>query len=147
MDEPVRASYDHDVFGWANEQSALLRAGKFSVADIENIAEEIESLGKSQKSELVSRLIVLVVHLLKWQFQPRLRGTSWELSIKEQRRRVAIHMRENPSLKSSLAETMADSYGVAIVRTQRQTKRKAKTFPDRCRWSFAQVMDEEFWPE
>ncbi len=147
MDEPVRASYDQDVYGWANEQSALLRAGKFSAADIENIAGEIESLGKSQKSELVSRLIILILHMLKWQFQPKFRGTSWELSIKEQRRRVAIHMRDNPSLKSGLVVAMADAYGVAVVRAQRQAKLMAGVFPARCPYSFAQVMDEDFWPE
>jgi hypothetical protein len=75
--------YDQDFFAWANEQAALLRAGKLSEADIEHIAEEVESLGKTEKRELVSRLIVLMVHLLKWRFQPSLRGRSWKLSVDE----------------------------------------------------------------
>ena len=147
MDEPVRASYDHDVFGWANEQSALLRAGKFSAADIENIAEEIESLGKSQKSELVSRLTVLLLHLLKWQFQPRLRGTSWELSIKEQRRKVVRHLGENPSLKAKLPEIIEEAYESALFDAQRETGLPERAFPQVCPYAFAQMMAADFWPE
>ena len=146
MDDTARASYDHDVCGWANEQAALLRSGRYSVADIENVAEEIESFGKSQKSELMNRLTVLLLHLLKWQFQPKTRGRSWELSIKEQRRKVAIHMRDNPSLKPSLAEAIEDAYSVAMVQAQQQTNLKAAAFPDRCPYSFAEAMDEGFCP-
>ena len=124
MDEPVRASYDHDVYGWANEQSALLRAGKFSVADIGNIAEEIESLGKSQKSELVSRLTVLLLHLLKWQFQPGHQCRSWQLSIREQRRKVTRHLAENPSLKGKLPAVLADAYLSARAEAENQTCQK-----------------------
>ena len=77
--------YDTDFYAWANEQAALLRAGRLSEADIENIAEEIESMGRSERSELVNRLTVLLVHLLKWRYQPGLRGRSWRLTIEEQR--------------------------------------------------------------
>ena len=90
--------YDQDFYAWANEQAALLRAGKLSEADIEHIAEEVESLGKTEKRELVSRLIVLMVHLLKWRFQPSLRGRSWKLSVDEQRIAIDAHLADNPSL-------------------------------------------------
>ena len=78
--------YERDFHAWANQQAALLRAGQLSDADIENIAEEIESIGRTQRSELVNRLIVLLVHLMKWRWQPGLRGASWRLIVKEQRR-------------------------------------------------------------
>ena len=74
MPDSGAALYDQDFYAWANEQAALLRAGKLSAADIEHIAEEIESMGKTEKRELVNRLAVLMLHLLKWQFQPGLRG-------------------------------------------------------------------------
>ena len=141
------ATYERDVYGWANEQAALLRGGQLARADIENIAEEIESLGRSEKSELVNRLSVLLAHLLKWRFQPGLRSTSWELSIEEQRRRIAIHMRGNPSLRSSLLEITDDAYSIALLQAQRQTKLKSTTFPPRCPYDFAQVINEEFWPK
>ena len=104
------------------------------------------SLGKSQRSELVNRLVVLFLHLLKWRVQPGFRGTSWQLSIKEQRQRLAIHIRHNPSLKSDLAETMADAYEIAVIRAQRQTGLDVSALPLRCPYSFAQAMDDEFWP-
>ncbi|MBF0393862.1 MAG: DUF29 domain-containing protein, partial [Alphaproteobacteria bacterium] len=69
--------YERDFFAWANEQAALLRAGNLSVADIEHIAEEIESMGRTERREMVSRLTVLLLHLLKWRYQPSRRGSSW----------------------------------------------------------------------
>ena len=78
---PKTPLYDRDFYAWANEQASLLRKGDLSHADIEHIAEEIESMGKTEKRELISRLTVLLLHLLKWRFQPTLRGKSWRLSI------------------------------------------------------------------
>ncbi|HEY3718618.1 MAG TPA: DUF29 domain-containing protein [Roseiarcus sp.] len=79
------SNYDSDFYAWANEQAALLRAGRLGQADIEHIAQEIESMGRTEKRELVSRLRVLLVHLLKWRFQPTGRGSSWKASIRVQR--------------------------------------------------------------
>ena len=88
--------YDRDFYAWANEQAALLRAGKLTEADIENIAEEIESMGRSEKRELVSRLTILLQHLLKWQFQPGRHSTSWRLSIENTRLQLEDHLRRQP---------------------------------------------------
>ena len=98
-------SYDADFYGWASEQAALLRAGRLDAADIEHIAEEIESLGRSEKRELVSRLTVLLVHLVKWRFQPEGRSPSWRADVKIQRRGLERHLDDNPRLKSSAAES------------------------------------------
>ena len=89
--------YEQDFYAWANEQAALLRAGRLSEADIEHIAEEIESMGKTEKRELVSRLTVLLLHLLKWQHQPTHRGTVWRLTLEEQRNQIEDHLADNPS--------------------------------------------------
>ena len=75
----------------------MLRAGKLGEADLAHIAEEIESMGKTEKRELVSRLTVLLLHLLKWRFQPELRSTSWRLSVEERRLQVASHLEDNPA--------------------------------------------------
>ena len=82
-------AYETDFYAWAMEQAALLRAGKVGSADIANIAEEIESMGRGEKRELVNRLTILLAHLLKWQFQPGFRSPSWSSSIREQRIRLA----------------------------------------------------------
>ena len=139
--------YDTDFYAWANEQAALLRAGQLSAADIENIAEEIESMGKGEQRELESRLAVLLLHLLKWQYQPKRRGRSWRLTIEEQRRKLTRHLRQNPSLRAKLPEVIADAYGDAILEAERETKLPRSTFPVTCPWSFEQMMDDDFWPE
>jgi hypothetical protein len=103
-------------FSWANEQAGLLRAGRLSEADIEHIAEEIESLGKTEKHELSNRLKVLMLHLLNWQFQPGGRCTSWRLTVEEQRREVVDHLADNSSLKATMGEVIVSAYARAILR-------------------------------
>ena len=107
--------YEADFYAWANQQAALLRAGKLSSADIAHIAEEIASMGKSEKRELVNQLTVLLLHLLKWRFQPSLRGNSWRYTIKVQRRDLARHLDHNPSLRAQLAPVLADAYASAVL--------------------------------
>jgi Domain of unknown function DUF29 len=138
--------YDRDFFAWANEQAALLRAGRLSAADIEHIAEEIESMGRSEKRELVSRLTVLLLHLLKWQFQPALRGKSWRNSIEIQRIALASHLQDNPSLKSSVDEAIRDAFRVARLEAESETGIDRSGFPSVCPWSFDQLMNDGFWP-
>ena len=139
--------YDQDFYAWANEQAALLRAGKLSEADIEHIAEEVESLGKTEKRELVSRLIVLMAHLLKWRFQPNLRGRSWKLTIDEQRIAIDAHLSDNPSLKTVIPEATALAYRQARIGAQRESDLDASVFPAQCPWTFDEMMNEDFWPE
>jgi hypothetical protein len=139
--------YDRDFYAWANQQAALLRAGKLSSADIEHIAEEIESMGRSEKRQLVSRLTVLMLHLLKWQFQPALRGASWKATITVQRDDLSDHLQDNPSLKTKLDEAIANAYRKAAIMAVGETGLPQKTFPPACPWTFEQMMDENFWPE
>jgi ribosomal protein L29 len=96
----MSTEYSRDVVAWAQEQAALLRAGDLWAVDVEHIAEEIEDVGKSEQRELASRMAVLLAHLLKWQFQPKRRGASWQRTIKEQRRAIAAHIKETPSLRA-----------------------------------------------
>lgn len=138
--------YDRDFYAWANEQAALLRAGKLSAADIEHIAEEIESMGRSEMRELVNRLTVLLTHLLKWQCQPGGRGNSWRLTIKEQRNQLVRHLRYNPSLKSRLVEAIDDAYSDAILSAARETNLDLSAFPPVCPWVAGQIIDADFWP-
>lgn len=139
--------YDADFYAWANEQAALLRAGKLSQADIANIAEEIESMGRSEKRELASRLQVLLLHLLKWRHQPARRGNSWRLSIANARDALALHLRDNPSLKTKLDEAVTDAYRLSRRDAARETRKAETAFPPACPWSLAQLMDENYWPE
>ena len=138
--------YEHDFYAWANEQAALLRAGNLSVADIEHIAEEIESMGKTEKRELVSRLAVLLLHLLKWRYQPERRSANWEATVIVQRHDLSDHLADNPSLKAQLPAAISRAYSNAAPIAVGETGLPKSTFPTTCPWSFEQIMDEEFWP-
>ena len=139
--------YDRDFYAWANEQAALLRAGRLTEADIENIAEEIESIGRSEKRELINRLVALLTHLLKWQFQPAFRGNSWRLTIEELRYRVDYHLGDNPSLKSQLDQALRTAYRSAANEASIETGFARGTFPAECPYSYEQMMNPDFWPE
>ncbi|MEI6985158.1 MAG: DUF29 domain-containing protein [Rhodospirillaceae bacterium] len=138
--------YGRDFYAWANEQAAFLRAGNLAAADIEHIAEEIESMGRTEKRELVSRLAVLLLHLLKWQFQPERRGRSWQATITVQRRDLVRHLRDNPSLKTALDEAIEDAYGDAALLAGAETDLPQSTFPAACPWAWGNIVDHEFWP-
>ena len=139
--------YEQDFYAWTHEQAGLLRAGNLVEADITHIIEEMESMGRSERRELVNRLTVLLLHLLKWRFQPALRGNSWRLSIKEQRIRLAAHLEDNPSLKAEIDQAILQAYRLAAIEAERETGLSESTFPTACPFSFEQMMDERFWPE
>jgi hypothetical protein len=139
-------TYDTDFYAWANTQAELLRAGKLHQADIAHIAEEIESMGKGELRQLENRLAVLFTHLLKWRFQPTHRGRSWELTIKEQRRRLRRHLDQNPSLQDKLVQAVEDAYGDAILEAAQQTGLAEDAFPASCPFTTAQVLDDAWWP-
>jgi hypothetical protein len=138
--------YDRDFFAWANEQAGLLRAGRLSEIDLENVAEEIESMGRSEKRELVSRLTVLLLHLLKWEHQAAGRGNSWRLSIANARDRLIEHLDDNPSLKSRLDAAVTSAYRYARREASVETNLPEATFPGTCPWSYDQIIDAAFWP-
>lgn len=144
---PNPGLYEQDFYAWANEQAALLRSGQLSAADIEHIAEEIESMGKTEKRELVSRLTVLLMHLLKWQFQAERRGRSWRSTITIQRHALADHLADNPSLKSTLDQALARAYEDGRLGAIGETDLPETLFPTECPWSFEQIMDAAFWPD
>jgi len=139
--------YETDFYGWIQAQAATLRAGNFSHLDMDNLIEEIESMGKSEQRELESRLETLLVHLLKWQFQPKRRGSSWELTIAEQRRRIIDHLMQNPSLRPKTQESQTRVYRYAIFKAAKETKLYLSNFPKQCPWTFEQVTDPDFWPD
>jgi hypothetical protein len=132
--------YEQDFYRWTQEQTALLKAGALAQLDIENLIEEVESLGKSQKHELINRLIVLATHMLKWDYQPGRQGKSWILTIKEQRLKLSDHLEENPSLKSILDISIVSAYRHARLKAARETGLAESIFPETCPYSAEQIM-------
>jgi len=140
-------AYETDFYAWATEQAALLRAGKVGAADIANVAEEIESLRRGEKRELVNRLTILMAHPLKWQFQPGFRSPNLSSSIREQRIRLRSHLKNNPSLKGKLDEAFAEAYELAIIGAARETGLPETEFPKTAPYRFEQASDAAFWPD
>ena len=117
--------------------------------DPESLAEEVESLGKSQQRELASRLDVLLMHLLKWQYQPERRqtGQSWRSTIRTQRRELRRLLTQNPGLQPLVDPTIADSYAEACLDAADETGLPLAAFPPACPWTPAQIVDADFLPE
>jgi hypothetical protein len=139
--------YERDFYAWTQEQAALLRSGRLEQLDTEHLAEEIEALGRQERRELVNRLGILLGHFLKWQFQPQLRGKSWQATIIEQRQDIQELIAESPSLKSYLAEAMEKAYRKGLLLVVRETPLSLQDLPDQCPYTFEQVMDPSFYPE
>lgn len=106
----IPSNYEKDFYAWAIQHAELIRQRKFSEIDVEHVAEEIESMGRRDKRTLMNRLSVLIVHLLKWKFQPVKRGNPWRLAIKEQRIKLMRLLEESPSLRHELALKIHETY-------------------------------------
>jgi hypothetical protein len=141
------AAYDEDFALWSAEQATLLRAGRLDGLDRENLAEEIESLGRSERYEIESRLKVLLVHLLKWRHQPQARSSGWKGSIYEQRVRIARRIRNSPSLRGYPADIMAEEYFFAVPQVADETGLAEDAFPATCPFTIEQILDPDFLPE
>jgi len=139
-------TYQTDFYNWTQQQAALLKARKFNELDFDNLIEEIESMGASERKELDSRLIELLLHLLKWQYQPKRKGSSWEVSIAKQRDGIEKVLRDNPSLKYQLDKRVADCYPYAKRYAAIETKLSKSRFPEECPYSLAQLFDMDFMP-
>ncbi|MDQ9130390.1 DUF29 domain-containing protein [Serratia fonticola] len=139
--------YEADFYGWTQEQADLLRSGSLSQLDTQNLLEEIESMGRSERRELESRLEVLLAHLLKWKYQEGRRSRSWTLTIIAQRKKVKRCLRQSPSLKHKLNESLEDAYGDAVIAAESETQISRSVFPVQCPWTFEQIMDDEFYPD
>ena len=139
--------YGQDFHAWTVQQAELLRERKFDCADIDNIAEEIESMGRSERRELVSRLAERLTHLLKWRHQPASRGRPWRLTIEQRRLHIEDHLADNPSLKSQLDDAIRRGYRQALIEAERETHLPRSTFPPRCPFTFDEAMDPDLWPD
>ena len=165
------AVYAHDFYAWCLTTAELVRSGQWDAIDPEALVEELESLGVSQKHELESRLEVLMMHLLKWEFQPQGHedSHSWYDTIVEQRQAIARVLRDSPSLRRLVPDLLTGVYAGARTRAigamgvlgpllpgqgplQRASTLDVRELvrrsmlPTTCPWNTAEVLDPEFWP-
>ena len=141
------AAYDEDFALWSAEQAALLRDGRLDGLDRENLAEEIESLGRSDRREIERRLKVLLVHLLKWRFQPERQKGGWKATIRGQCVEIAKIIRDSPSLRRYPADALDDEYRTARADAADETGLPEDAFPAACPFTIEQILDPDFLPD
>lgn len=139
-------SYEGDLYLWSQRQAGLIRKLKIEGLDAENVAEEIESLGRSDRRELKSRLVVLLEHLLKWQFQPDQRSSSWRGSLRESRDKIIVILKESPSLNRVFKSELPDCYALGLRYAIEETGLDTASFPVDCPYTEDQLLDRNFLP-
>ncbi len=139
--------YDTDFYQWTQQQAALLRQGQLVALDIDHLAEEIEDMGKSNRLALESYLSNVIMHLLKWQYQPERRSTRWKPSIRNGRRQIEKRLKNSPSLKPQLQTIVQEEYLPVRENAADETNIPLATFPMECPFTVEQVLDTEYWPD
>jgi Domain of unknown function DUF29 len=139
--------YDRDFYLWIEETLKLLREGKLAEIDVANLIEEIDDMGKSQKQAVRSNLIVVLMHLLKYKYQPDRRSGSWKYTIREHRRRLIEAFEDSPSLRNFFAEVFDKCYQNARKEAADETELSLDTFPSASPFTPEQTLDEDFLPE
>ncbi|MGB7413053.1 MAG: DUF29 domain-containing protein [Thermosynechococcaceae cyanobacterium] len=139
--------YEQDFAQWIDQTVHLLKEGKLDELDLENLIEEVESLGRSDKRALSSNLIIVMLHLLKWQFQSEERSGSWKGSIIEHRRRIKRLLRDSPSLKSYLESEVTDCYTDARFQAAGETSLDLTKFPMDCPYELKELLSDGFFPD
>ena len=139
--------HDSDFYAWTKETAKLLKEGKINEADIMNIADEIEELGMSERRAVISQMSRLIAHLLKWKYQPHLRGNSWKISINQARDHILIITDESKNLQKELPEIIQKAYKYSVKWASNETGIELKSFPKECPFTLEQCLNEEFWPD
>jgi hypothetical protein len=139
--------YETDFDAWLARNLELLRESRFDELDVDHLLEEMEDMGRRERAELGSRLLILVAHLLKWQFQPTHRSSGWRGSIAEQRVKVERRLRLSPSLRPHLPDAIAESYADAVELAAEETGLAPPVFPQTCPYTPQQLLDRQFLPE
>ena len=139
--------YEVDFFAWTQEQARLLRERRFGDLDLDNLVDEVEGVGSSDKREIRNRLKVLLAHLLKWKHHPGRRGPSWRRTVREQRDALADILEKSPSLRSYFIHAVSGSYAGASVSASEDTGLASGIFPEECPFSPDEILDLSFFPE
>jgi hypothetical protein len=149
----LKLEYEHDLHQWIQEHIRLLQTGRFQEIDAEHLIEELQDMAGRDREELISHLVILMTHLLKWQFQQlherwrEFEGKSWQNSIIEQRYRIQRQLKKKPSLKAYFAAAMTEAYLDAVDLAIKETFLPASTFPTQCPYRSDQLLEDNFYPQ
>lgn len=138
--------YQQDFVRWIEVTLETLRSQHYNQVDWPHVLEEIEAMGKRERKSVRSNLTVLLLHLLKWQFQPDRRSASWQSSIVEHRQRLEDDLEDSPSLRGYLLENLPKAYHNACQRVAIETGLPIATFPETCPYAIERLLEMEFLP-
>ncbi|MFN8495758.1 MAG: DUF29 domain-containing protein [Caldilineaceae bacterium] len=138
--------YDTDFYSWALQQAELLRNEDYADLDIDNLVEEIEAMAKRDRRELLNRLKVILIHLLKWKYQPSHRSKSWTDTLDEQRDEIDTLLDDSPSLRREVPDLIVKAYPKAVAKAAKETSLSPDLFPSRCEWTVEQLLDLNYLP-
>jgi len=139
--------YQTDYYHWTQQQSGLLKAGRLNDLDAQHLIEELESMGARERRELINRLTLLQIHLLKWLYQPERQGSSWLNIIRGQRMEITDLISDNPSLKSEMEQAVIRAYKKARFYAANETGLSEQRFPEHSPFMLDQLFDDDFWPD
>ena len=145
--DALTTRYEEDFYAWTQHQATLLRDGDWAALDVANLIEEIETMGRSERRELANRLEQLLLHMLKWQYQPTRRSRSWLASIRYQRMGIARLLDDNPSLRGMIPALLENVYASAVLRAEIETNLAVTVFPTVCPYTIDQMLDIAWLPE
>ena len=143
----IAPAYEQDRHAWATHTATLLRQGRMKEVDLTHLTEELDSMGASERRELYSRLKVLLVHLLKWRYQPERQSDRWGYTIDEQRDQLIYLLRQSPSLRPTVPDVVEEAYPTARRFAARETRLPPATFPERSPFTVDQILDPDYWPD
>ncbi|MCG9887197.1 MAG: DUF29 domain-containing protein [Cyanobacteria bacterium] len=143
MAADVPVSYDSDFYGWIQHQMHLLQSRQLEALDIENLMEELDSLGRSERRALLSQITRLYLHLLKWHYQRERRSRSWLVSIVDARVEIRRLLADNSSFKAWLPEAVIVAYVDARTKAQAETGLPLDTFPAELPFSWDDAIAQE----
>ncbi len=139
--------YKTDFHAWTLAAADLVRRHRFDELNADDLAEELDSMGRKERNEVANRLVMLLAHLLKWHLQPAYRGTSWRSSIIEQRKQIQRQIQHSPSVRPYVAEAMMEAYPDAVDIAAREILLDSGRFPPACPYSQEQVLDFDYYPD
>jgi hypothetical protein len=150
----LNTEYQQNFENWVSQQITLLKMGRVHELDVEHLIGELEGMARRDRNELISDLIILIAHLLKWQFQlsqltetwEQFSGKSWRNSILERRYCVHEQLENTPSLQNCLPEAVMKAYPKAVALAVDETGLSKAIFPPTCPYSIAQLLDKAFYP-
>jgi len=131
--------YEADETAWLEEMSRLARQRRYDELDYKHLSEYLRDMAKRDRREVFNRLVILLSHLLKWDYQPRRRSRSWKLTILNQQNELE-GMLDSQSLRNHAVDCLPKAYGTAVRYAAVETGLAEREFPEECPYTLDEAL-------